>query len=162
MSRSKAMTLSLVSVFLLCGVVVSNAQERASSEQSASYQSKSASDEVDRMLDGLKLKREDVVSSCLENCEQQKSDKVTGGGIVDKVLPQYPPIARAAHASGDVAVLIVIDEQGNVIAAKSVSGHPLLQAAALKAAKDSTFKPYFVDGAAVKVMGTLTYNFVLD
>src|SRR5262245_9954937 len=121
MSLSKVMTLSLVSVFLLCGVVVSNAQERASSEQPAFYQSKSTSDEVDRMLEGLKLKREDVVSSCLENCEQQKStDRVTGGGIVNKVLPQYPPIARAAHASGDVVVLIVIDEEGKVIAAKSV------------------------------------------
>ena len=161
MSRSKTLTLSLVSVFLLCGVVVSNAQQRVSSEPS-SLQNQSASDEVDRMLEGLKLKREDVVTSCLENCEQQKSDKVTGGGIVNKVQPQYPAIARAAHASGDVAVLIVIDEEGKVIAAKSVNGHPLLQAAALKAAKDSTFKPYFVDGAAVKIMGTLTYNFVLD
>jgi len=111
------------------------------------------------------IAREDVISLCLENCgkQQKNTDKVTGcGGIIDKAAPQYPPIALAAHASGKVVVLIVINEEGKVIAAKSVSGHPLLQAAALKAAKASTFNLYLVDGVPAKVIGTLTYNFVLN
>ena len=150
MYRSKVVILALLSILLICGVVPLVAQDKTSS------------DDVDRMLEGLKLKRSDVVESCLENCEKQKSAKVTGGGIADKALAQYPTIAKAAHASGEVAVLIVINEEGNVIAAKSISGHPLLQAAALKAAKESTFNPYLVDGIPAKVLGTLTYKFVLE
>ena len=111
-------------------------------------------------MEDLKLKPEDVVESCLENCDTRA--KVNGGGIVAKPLPPYPPIARAAHASGEVVVLIVIDEEGKVIAARSLSGHPLLQAASVKAARQATFNPYHVNGAPVKVMGTLVYGFVLD
>jgi TonB family protein len=144
----RLVTLALVSVFLATGVFPLVAQDKSS-------------DDVDRMLEGLKLKRSDVVESCLENCEKQKSPKITdGGGIVDKVAPQYPPIARAAHASGAVVVLIVINEKGKVIAARSVRGHPLLQSAAVAAARESTFHPYLVDGVPVKVMGTLLYSFV--
>ena len=45
-------------------------------------------------------------------------------------MPQYPEIAKKVAASGSVVVEIMIDESGNVIAARAVSGHPLLQAAA--------------------------------
>jgi TonB family protein len=150
MYRLRLVTLALVSVLLTSGVFPLVAQDKSS-------------DDVDRMLEGLKLKRSDVVESCLENCEKQKSPKITGGGgIVDKVQPQYPPIARAAHASGAVVVLIVINEKGKVIAARSLRGHPLLQASAVAAARESTFKPYLVDDVPVKVMGTLLYSFVPD
>ena len=150
MNRSRLATLALMSFLLTSGIFPLVAQDKSS-------------DDIDRMLEGLKLKRSDVVESCLENCEKQKSPKITGGGgIVDKVLPQYPPIARAAHASGEVVVMIVINEEGKVIAARSVSGHPLLQSAGVKAARESTFNPYLVDGVPVKVMGTLLYSFVLD
>jgi TonB family protein len=150
MNRSRLATLALVTFLLTGGIFPLVAQDKSS-------------DDIDRMLEGLKLKRSDVVESCLENCEKQKSPKITdGGGIVDKVQPQYPPIARAAHASGAVVVLIVINEKGKVIAARSLRGHPLLQGAAVAAAKESTFKPYLLDGVPVKVMGTLLYSFVLD
>lgn len=150
MYRSRLMTLGLLSVLLTSGVIPLVGQDRGS-------------DEIDKMLEGLKLKRSDVVESCLENCEKQKGPTITyGGGIVDKVEAQYPPIARAAHASGAVVVLIVVNEEGKVIAARSLRGHPLLQASAVAAARESTFKPYLVNGVPVKVMGTLLYSFVLE
>jgi TonB family protein len=151
MYRSKIVTLTLVSIFVTCGVVLSATQAKTS-------------DPVNRILEGLNLKRSDVVELCLENCEnsQKSSDRITGGGIVTKKKVAHPPIAIAAHASGEVAVLIVISEEGKVIAAQSISGHPLLQAAAVRAARESTFNPYLVDGVPAKVLGTLTYNFVLD
>ena len=46
---------------------------------------------------------------------------ISGGVLTAKpsVLPKpaYPPIARAAHASGTVVVQVTIDENGNVISA---------------------------------------------
>jgi len=117
---------------------------------------------VDRLVEELRTNDESVVNRCLENCDQKNADNGTGGEILDKISPEYPPIARAAHASGDVLVRVLIDEEGKVIAAQAISGHPLLQAAGVKAARMSTFTPFVLDGKAVKVVGDITYRFVLN
>ena len=82
------------------------------------------------------------------------------GKAVDLPLPEYPVIARAAHASGAVTVEITIDENGAVVAARAVSGHPLLQAAAVNAARQASFTPTRLSGEPVRVTGILVYNFV--
>lgn len=74
--------------------------------------------------------------------------------------PAYPPIAKAVHASGEVTVKVVVDEEGKVVAAQAVSGHPLLQSAAIKAAHAAQFAPTLLEGKPVKVVGTISYNFV--
>jgi TonB family protein len=90
------------------------------------------------------------------------SGGVLNGKAVSKPPPVYPPIARAARASGTVVVQITVDEEGNVIAAQAVSGHPLLQAAAVAAARRARLSPTRLSGQPVKVTGILTYNFVLE
>ncbi len=77
-------------------------------------------------------------------------------------VPPYPPIARAARASGDVVVEVTINEEGNVVAAKAVSGHPLLQAASVAAARNAKFSPTKASGQTVKVQGVLIYTFTPD
>ncbi|HLR06773.1 MAG TPA: TonB family protein, partial [Pyrinomonadaceae bacterium] len=84
---------------------------------------------------------------------------VLNGKATDMPIPEYPAIARAAHASGAVTVEITIDESGAVVAAHAVSGHPLLQAAAVNAARQATFTPTRLSGEPVKVTGVLVYNF---
>jgi TonB family protein len=54
-------------------------------------------------------------------------------------MPAYPAIAKAAHAFGEVKIEVTVDETGRVIAAHAVSGHPLLQAAAVSAARQASF-----------------------
>jgi periplasmic protein TonB len=88
------------------------------------------------------------------------SGGVLNGKAVRLVQPSYPPIARSAHASGQVNVQITIDENGNVISAHAVSGHPLLQGAAVGAARASKFTPTKLSGQPVKVSGVIIYNFV--
>ena len=73
--------------------------------------------------------------------------------------PEYPAIARAAKASGTVTVEVVVDEEGNVVAAKAVSGHPLLQGAAVNAARQAKFTRTLVSGEPTQINGYLTYNF---
>jgi protein TonB len=89
---------------------------------------------------------------------------ISGGVLNGKALnlpkPAYPPIARAAHASGTVVVQVLIDENGNVVSAHAVSGHPLLQAAAVGAARSAKFSPTKLSGQPVKVTGVIQYNFV--
>ncbi|HKP38107.1 MAG TPA: TonB family protein [Pyrinomonadaceae bacterium] len=88
------------------------------------------------------------------------SGGVLNGKAVRLVQPPYPAIARSAHASGQVKVQIVIDENGNVISAAPMSGHPLLQGAAVAAARASKFTPTKLSGMPVKVSGVIIYNFV--
>jgi TonB family protein len=87
------------------------------------------------------------------------SGGVLNGKAINKPDPAYPPVAKAARASGTVTVEVTVDETGKVISAKAVSGHPLLQAAAVQAAYQARFKPTLLSGKAVKVTGVLTYEF---
>jgi TonB family protein len=89
------------------------------------------------------------------------SGGVLNGKAIYKPQPAYPPEARAAKASGTVTVQILVDEEGNVIEAKAVSGHPLLRDAAETAARNSRFSPTRLQGQPVKVSGVITYSFVL-
>ena len=88
------------------------------------------------------------------------SGGVLNGKAVHLVQPAYPQIARQAHASGTVVVQVLIDENGTVISAHAVSGHPLLQAVAVAAARASKFSPTKLSGQPVKVNGVIQYNFV--
>lgn len=88
------------------------------------------------------------------------SGGVVNGKAVNLVKPPYPAAARAVRAAGAVNVQVTIDEGGSVISASAVSGHPLLRAAAVQAARSSRFSPTLLSGQAVKVSGIIVYNFV--
>src|SRR5689334_11615946 len=88
------------------------------------------------------------------------SGGVLNGKAISLPKPAYPPIARAAHAAGTVVVQVLIDENGSVVSAKAVSGHPLLQAVAVAAARQARFSPTKLSGQPVKVTGVIQYNFV--
>ena len=91
---------------------------------------------------------------------------ISGGVLNAKAIsmpqPAYPPIAKAARASGTVTVQVTVDETGKVVSASAVSGHPLLQQAAVAAARQARFTPTLLSGEPVSVKGILTYNFVLE
>ena len=90
------------------------------------------------------------------------SGGVLQGSALRKPAPVYPPIAKAARAAGAVQVQVTISEDGRVIDAQVVSGHPLLRDAALQAARQWVFKPTELSGVPVKVQGVLTFNFTLQ
>jgi TonB family protein len=95
---------------------------------------------------------------------EKKRGPISGGVLNGKALylpkPEYPPDAHNARASGTVVVQVTIDEQGAVISAKAVSGHPALQQASVNAALQARFSPTTLMGEPVKVTGVITYNFV--
>jgi protein TonB len=90
------------------------------------------------------------------------SGGVLTGKAISKPQPGYPPIAKAARASGAVVVQITVDESGRVVSASAVSGHPLLQQAAVNAVRNWRFSPTMLSGQPVKVTGTVTVNFTLQ
>ena len=91
-----------------------------------------------------------------------QSTGVIKGNAIFLPKPIYSNIARQIRLQGDVTVQILIDENGNVISAKAVSGHPMLVPETLKAARQARFKPTTLSGQPVKVSGLITYNFTLS
>ena len=87
------------------------------------------------------------------------SGGVLNGKAISKPAAVYPPVAKAARASGTVTVQVVVDERGNVVSAKAVGGHPLLRQAAAAAAAGARFSPTMLSGKPVRVSGVITYNF---
>jgi protein TonB len=77
------------------------------------------------------------------------------------VQPEYPALAKQAHVWGTVVVNAVIDEHGNVVGARAVSGHPLLIPAALKAVLQWKYEPTLLNGAPVAVEMEVTVHFSL-
>jgi TonB family protein len=75
--------------------------------------------------------------------------------------PPYPALAKSAGLSGQVMAVVVIDETGQVIWARVISGHPLLQAAVKTVVCQARLRPIRVAGHFVKAKGVLTYKFVL-
>jgi TonB family protein len=75
--------------------------------------------------------------------------------------PAYPAAARAVKVEGEVTVHVTIDPDGNVIAAEATSGHPLLRAAAVEAARKAIFKPSLLAGQPTRNEGVVQYTFSL-
>jgi TonB family protein len=86
------------------------------------------------------------------------SRTISGGVLNEKAItlpqPPYPPTARAVRAAGSVTVNIEVDTKGDVVKAEAISGHPLLKAAAVTAARQAKFKP-----GPSPVSGSLVFNF---
>ena len=55
--------------------------------------------------------------------------------------PPFPPAARAVGAWGEVIVEVEVNAEGKVVNAAAVSGHPLLRASSVAAARQATFEP---------------------
>lgn len=91
---------------------------------------------------------------------KQISGGVLNGKATSLPKPPYPPAARAVRASGSVAVQVLVDESGSVVSARALSGHPLLRASAVQAARSAKFNPTILAGQPVKVSGVIMYNFV--
>mgnify|MGYP003581179135 FL=1 len=98
--------------------------------------------------------------------ETRKVPKILSKGPITgdaKVLPPppYPPLAIQMRIQGKVSVQVLIDEQGRVISATAIDGHPFLRPAAQKAAFQAQFSPTTLNNQPVKVSGVITYDFKL-
>ena len=156
---------TLIVVLLLAPQAVAQVNKAQDQQSTAEATSKTEKpkNEVDLLLEDLKNRGETVLAICVtEDCKGSK--KIDGGVEAGRALhlgkPSYPPLARRAHVEGQVKVQVIIGEDGTVIAAAAVDGHPLLFGASVAAARESKFTPTRVNGKPVKVAGVLEYNFV--
>jgi len=94
------------------------------------------------------------------------TQRVTSVVLTSKAVslpqPAYPAIGKQIHIQGAVMIQILVDEQGKVVSAQVVSGHPILSPSAREAAMRARFTPTILNGQPVKIQGVITYNFVLQ
>jgi protein TonB len=79
-----------------------------------------------------------------------------------KVQPVYPPLAKQARIQGVVILEAIIGKDGAVSEVKVISGHPLLQQAAIDAVSQWKYKPTLLNGEPVEVVTTVTVNFAFQ
>lgn len=83
------------------------------------------------------------------------------GNLIDKVQPDYPPIAKAAAVQGAVVLHAVISKEGNVEQLTVLSGPPMLTPSALDAVRQWKYRPYLLNGQPTEVETTITVNYSL-
>jgi protein TonB len=90
------------------------------------------------------------------------SGGVMAGSLINKVTPNYPPIARAAHVGGTVVLHAIISKTGTIESLQAISGPDMLKGAALDAVRQWRYKPYLLNGEPTEVDTTITVNFNLN
>lgn len=81
--------------------------------------------------------------------------------LIKRIEPNYPPLARQTHMQGVVVIDAILDEHGNVVEMKVVSGPPLLIQAAVDAVKLWKYQPTYLNDQPVAVQMNIVVNFRL-
>jgi periplasmic protein TonB len=142
------------------------------------------------MIEPDSLPTDEGRAPCLVNCEDSRPDGIGDGprgapsadGLPDGtgiatvrpggdikppvrtvyVAPVYPEIARAARVSGIVVLECTIGPSGHVSDVRVLTGHPLLNPAAVEAVRQWRYMATRLNGVPVAVLMTVTVRFTVS
>jgi protein TonB len=89
------------------------------------------------------------------------SGGVATGMLLQKTVPIYPPIAKAARVQGTVVLQATISKAGTIENLRVISGNAMLQSAAMDAVRSWRYRPYLLNGEPVEVETTVNVVFTL-
>jgi hypothetical protein len=101
---------------------------------------------------------DDIVHDA-KNLNGQFSQGQLNGKAKHLEIPPYPGAASANRVTGVVPVRVIFNEEGKVIFAQAIYGHPLLKTGAVESAMKCTFEPVNINGRLIKVSGIILYYF---
>ncbi len=81
---------------------------------------------------------------------------------ISTAAPLYPPLARSARVQGTVVISAILDEKGDVVEMKIVSGPVLLYQAALDAVTHWKYEPTYLNGSPISVEMNINVIFQLS
>jgi protein TonB len=87
---------------------------------------------------------------------------VQAARIINRINPVYPPLARQTRINGTVRLHAIISKDGSIQQLEVISGHPLLQQAALDAVRQWRYQPTLLNGEPVEVDTTIDVIFSLS
>jgi protein TonB len=79
--------------------------------------------------------------------------------IVNLVPPVYPPLASRARVTGTVILEAILTAEGTVDEIRVISGHPLLNEAAIDCVKQWRYEPTYLNSVPVPVILTAKVTF---
>jgi protein TonB len=83
------------------------------------------------------------------------------GGLIHKVVPEYPIIAKQIRLQGAVVLMATIGKDGRVEHVQPISGPLMLVKPAVIAVEQWQYRPYLLNHEPVVVQTQITVNFVL-
>ncbi len=89
------------------------------------------------------------------------SEEALRKAAIDLPQPQYPQAAMLARAEGNVEVQILVDEKGEVMNARALSGNPLLSEVSEAAARKARFARSKLSADPARIYGVINYSFTL-
>jgi periplasmic protein TonB len=92
----------------------------------------------------------------------KQGGKVQEARMLHRVIPIYPPLAKAARIQGLVRLEGIIARDGTIQQLRVMSGHPLLVQAALDAVRQWRYNPTHLNGEPVEVIAPIDVNFILS
>jgi protein TonB len=92
----------------------------------------------------------------------RRGGDVLKSNLVYQVTPVYPDLARRIRLTGDVHMEAVITKEGTIDKLRVLSGHPLLNAAAIEAVLQWRYRPTLLNGEPVEVITTISVSFRLN
>src|SRR5262245_25654138 len=87
------------------------------------------------------------------------SEEGSSQNLIAKPEPAYPALAKQARIEGIVIVEVVIGPDGAPKNIAVISGHPLLQVAAIDTVKKYRYQPLVFNGAPTEFVTTITVPF---
>lgn len=87
---------------------------------------------------------------------------VQEGRLIQRVLPNYPPLAIRMRISGVVRLHAIIGTDGRVRELGAMEGHPMLVRAAIEAVRQWLYRPTTLNGNPVEVDTEITVLFNLN
>jgi TonB family protein len=81
--------------------------------------------------------------------------------LLSRTEPRYPTAALASHRAGDVVLEVQVAEDGSVSSIRTLSGDPLLAAAATEAVRNWRYQPYRQDDHPAQFQTDVTILFTL-
>ena len=81
--------------------------------------------------------------------------------LLERVEPEYPPLAVRAQVQGVVILEAVVDRQGRVEDVSVLRSIPLLDRAAIAAVRQWQYSPLLLNGQPERFVLTVTLNFSL-
>lgn len=92
----------------------------------------------------------------------RQGGQVQAALIINRVQPQYPPLARQTRIQGTVKLHAIIAKDGTVQQLEVLAGHPLLVQSALDAVRQWRYRPTLLNGDPVEVDTTIDVIFSLN
>ncbi|MDX2151256.1 MAG: energy transducer TonB [Bryobacteraceae bacterium] len=92
----------------------------------------------------------------------RQGGNVQEGLLLNRVIPLYPPLAKAARIHGVVRLQGIIGTDGRIQHLQVISGHPLLIQAALDAVRQWIYRPTMLNGDPVEVIAPIEVRFLLN